>query len=165
MIHSLSWNHCISWPMWVDARPLFSLVSFCCDFLLLWPVSCYSCPWTSHFSHLWLGSILIGLFVCGSQTRVYFCRHIHALNCTWKRVIRFLIILLRTLKIRKYLLGASLRTIAKGTCSDPRQLGFQIPNISDYAKIMLIVFCREPKVPMASMRRLGWIGDTKACVT
>jgi hypothetical protein len=26
------------------------------------------------------------------------------------------------------------------------------------------VFCREPKVPVASMRRLQWIGGRKACV-
>jgi hypothetical protein len=30
---------------------------------------------------------------------------------------------------------------------------------------MFIVFCREPKVPVASMRRLGWINGWKACVT
>jgi hypothetical protein len=30
---------------------------------------------------------------------------------------------------------------------------------------MLVVFCREPKVPMASMQRLRWIGSRDACVT
>jgi hypothetical protein len=34
MIHSLFWNRCISGPMWVDARSLFSLVSFCCSFFI-----------------------------------------------------------------------------------------------------------------------------------
>jgi hypothetical protein len=30
---------------------------------------------------------------------------------------------------------------------------------------MLVMFCRELKVPVASMQRLGWIGDMKACIT
>jgi hypothetical protein len=63
------------------------------------------------------------------------------------------------------LLGASLHTIAEGTYSDPRQSGSRIPNIFDYAKDMFIMFCRESKVPVASMQRLGWIGGTKACIT
>jgi hypothetical protein len=63
------------------------------------------------------------------------------------------------------MLGVSLRTITEDTRNDPCQLGSQIPNIFDYAEDMLIMFCREPKVPVAPMRRLGWIGGTKACVT
>jgi hypothetical protein len=64
-----------------------------------------------------------------------------------------------------HLLGVSFCTIMEGTHSDPCQSGSRISNIFDYAKDILIVFCREPNVPVASMRRLGWIGDTKACIT
>jgi hypothetical protein len=44
--------------------------------------------------------------------------------------------------------------ITEGTHNDPRQLGSRIPNIFDYAKDMLVVFYREPKVPVAFMWRL-----------
>jgi hypothetical protein len=49
---------------------------------------------------------------------------------------------------------ASLRTIAEGTRNNPRQPGSQIPDTFVYAKDMLVVFSRELKVPVASMRRL-----------
>jgi hypothetical protein len=62
-------------------------------------------------------------------------------------------------------LGVSLHTISKGTCNDPHQPGSRIPNIFDYAKDMFDVFCREPKMPVASMRRLGWINGVKVCLT
>jgi hypothetical protein len=63
------------------------------------------------------------------------------------------------------LLGVILRTIAEGTRRYPRLSGSQILNTFDYAKDMLIMFCKEPKVPVASMRRLRWISGKKACVT
>jgi hypothetical protein len=47
--------------------------------------------------------------------------------------------------------GAGLCNIMKGTHSDPSQSGSRIINIFDYAKDMLVEFCREPKVPAASM--------------
>jgi hypothetical protein len=62
-------------------------------------------------------------------------------------------------------LGAILRTISEGTRSDLRQSGSQIPNILDYTKDTFDVFYREPKVPAASMRMLGWIGGVKVCLT
>jgi hypothetical protein len=63
------------------------------------------------------------------------------------------------------LLGVSLHTIMNGTHSDPCQSGSRIPNTFIYAKDMLIVFCRQPKLHVASMRRLRWIGGRKAYVT
>jgi hypothetical protein len=39
MIHCLSSNRCISWPMCVDTRFLFSSVSFCCAFYIA--VACF----------------------------------------------------------------------------------------------------------------------------
>jgi hypothetical protein len=58
------------------------------------------------------------------------------------------------------LLGVSLRTILECTRSDPCQSDSQIPNIFNYAN----VFFREARVPVASMRMLGWIGSTKVCL-
>lgn len=46
---------------------------------------------------------------------------------------------------------AGLCNIMKGTHSDPSQSGSRIINIFDYAKDMLVEFCRESKVPAASM--------------
>jgi hypothetical protein len=44
-------------------------------------------------------------------------------------------------------LGVSLHILAEGTRSDPRQLGFLIPDTPDHAEGILIVFCKKPKVP------------------
>jgi hypothetical protein len=63
------------------------------------------------------------------------------------------------------MLGVSLHTISEGICSDLCQSGSQIPNIFDYVKDIFVVFCREPKVPVACIRRLGQIGDVKVCLT
>jgi hypothetical protein len=60
------------------------------------------------------------------------------------------------------LLGVSLHILAEGTRSNPRQLGFQIPDTIDHAKGILIVFCRKSKVPGASTRRLRWVDGAKA---
>jgi hypothetical protein len=61
-------------------------------------------------------------------------------------------------------LGASLRTLMEGTRSDPRQSGSRIPNILDYAREMLVVFCRKSKVFRVPMQRLRWIDGAKACI-
>jgi hypothetical protein len=63
------------------------------------------------------------------------------------------------------LLGVSLRTLVEGTCSEPRQLGSRIPNILDYAREMLVVFCKKPKVSEVPMQRQRRIDGTEACVT
>jgi hypothetical protein len=60
------------------------------------------------------------------------------------------------------LLGASLRIVTEGTHSDPRQSGFLIPNTLNNAEGILNIFCRKPKVPGASMRRLRWVDGAEA---
>jgi hypothetical protein len=52
------------------------------------------------------------------------------------------------------LLGVSLRILTEGIRSDPRQLGFQIPNTLDYVEEILIVFYRKSKVSDVSTLRV-----------
>jgi hypothetical protein len=58
------------------------------------------------------------------------------------------------------LLGASLHVITECTRSDPCRSCSRIPNIFDYAKDMVVMICRELKVPASSMRRLGGVALT-----
>jgi hypothetical protein len=59
MIHSLSLNRCISLPMWVDARSLFSFVIFCAFFiaaalfLLLMPLNISLFSFMTGFNSNW----------------------------------------------------------------------------------------------------------------
>jgi hypothetical protein len=63
------------------------------------------------------------------------------------------------------LLGAILRITTEGTRSNARQWRFQILNVLHHAGEELIVgFCRKPKVPRASTRRLWWIDGAEVGV-
>jgi hypothetical protein len=56
------------------------------------------------------------------------------------------------------------RGVTEGTHSDPHQSGSQIPHTFVYRKDMQVVFCWEPKVPVASLQRLRWMVVEGACI-
>jgi hypothetical protein len=63
------------------------------------------------------------------------------------------------------LLGVSIRMLAEGTHSEPRQSGFWIHNALTHAMGVSALFCRRLKASRVSKRRLQWINGTKACRT
>jgi hypothetical protein len=62
-------------------------------------------------------------------------------------------------------LGASILLCVKGTCSDPRMLGFRIHDTLVYSKVVLVEFCRKSEVPEVFDRKHRMTDEMKACGT